>query len=42
MDKELATIAQSVSMMKETMSSLEIAKLTGKRHADVLRDIRVF
>lgn len=24
------------------MSSLEIAKLTGKRHADVLRDIRVF
>lgn len=42
MTQVLATIAQSVSTMKETMSSLEIAKLTGKRHADVLRDIRVF
>lgn len=40
MIKELATIAQSVSMMKETMSSLEIAKLTGKEHRNVLRDIR--
>lgn len=25
---------------KEVMSSLEIAELTGKRHADVMRDIR--
>lgn len=33
--KEISTIT------KQTMSSLEIAKLTGKNHADVLRDIRV-
>ena len=25
----------------KTMSSVEIAKLTGKNHADVLRDIKV-
>lgn len=35
-------IAHTVGGMKGTMSSLEIAKLTGKRHADVLRDIRDF
>lgn len=27
-------------IIKETMSSLQIAEITGKRHADVLRDIR--
>lgn len=27
-------------LKKETMSSLEIAELTGRRHADVIRDIR--
>ncbi len=26
--------------VNQTMSSLEIAKLTGKNHADVMRDIR--
>ena len=27
-------------LKRETMSSLEIAELTGRRHADVIRDIR--
>ena len=26
--------------VKSTMSSIEIAELTGKRHADIMRDIR--
>ena len=34
----LTTIATGTS--EKTMSSLEIAELTGKRHADVMRDIR--
>lgn len=34
----LTTIATGSS--EKTMSSLEIAELTGKRHADVMRDIR--
>lgn len=38
----LKNIAHTVGGMAGTMSSLEIAKLTGKRHADVLRDIRDF
>lgn len=39
--KEVA-IRNMVSSMKDTMSSLEIAKLTGKRHDHVLRDIEKF
>ena len=42
MSQEIATIAQSVSSMKETMSSLEIAKITGKRHDHIVRDIEKF
>jgi len=41
-DLMIQNIAYTVGNMKETMSSLEIAKVTGKRHADVLRDIRTF
>ena len=29
-----------INTIQQTMSSFEIAKLTGKRHADVMRDIR--
>lgn len=38
----IQNIAYTVGNMGETMSSLEIARLTGKRHADILRDIRDF
>jgi Rha family phage regulatory protein len=31
---------EELVVKKETMSSLEVAELTGKRHADVMRDIR--
>ena len=37
----IQNIAHTVGTMKDTMSSLEIAKLTGKRHDNVMRDIRV-
>lgn len=30
-----------VKMEKETITSVEVAELTGKRHSDVMRDIRV-
>ena len=30
-----------INTIEQTMSSFEIAKLTGKRHADVMRDIRI-
>lgn len=30
-----------LSLLKSQMSSLEISEITGKRHADVIRDIRV-
>ena len=33
-------MATDLILKKETMSSLEIAELTGKRHADVMRDVR--
>ena len=32
---------QLLANNNQTMSSREIAKLTGKRHADVIRDIRL-
>lgn len=38
----IKNIAHTVGGMKGTMSSLEIAKLTGKRHDNVMRDIRQF
>ena len=41
-DRAVQNLAHTMGTMKETMNSLEIAKLTGKRHADVLRDIRDF
>lgn len=41
-DIMIKNIAHVVGNMKESMSSLEIAKLTGKRHSDILRDIRDF
>lgn len=31
-----------IVLSKGKMSSLEVAELTGKRHADVMRDIRNF
>lgn len=33
-------MATDLILQKETMSSLEIAELTGKRHADIMRDVR--
>ena len=36
----IANLANVASTETKTMSSLEIAELTGKNHADVLRDIR--
>lgn len=33
-------MATDLILKKETMSSLEIAELTGKRHADIMRDVR--
>lgn len=33
-------MATDLILKKETMSSLDIAELTGKRHADVMRDVR--
>ena len=37
----IKNLAYAVGNMKETMSSLEIAKLTGKRHDHVMRDIEI-
>lgn len=34
------SMATDLILQKETMSSLEIAELTGKRHADIMRDVR--
>lgn len=39
MKSELIKIGEALNA-KEVMSSLEIAELTGKRHSDVMRDIR--
>lgn len=39
-DLAVQNLAHMVGSMKETMSSLEIAKLTGKEHKNILRDIR--
>ena len=38
----IQNIAHTVGNMKETMSSLEIAKITGKEHFHILRDIEKF
>lgn len=38
----ISNIAHTVGRMNGTMSSLEIARLTGKEHRNVLRDIREF
>ena len=41
-DQAVQNLAHRVGSMKETMSSLEIARLTGKEHHNVLADIRKF
>ena len=39
-DLAVQNLAHTIVNMKETMSSLEIAKLTGKEHKHIMRDVR--